>query len=274
MAEEIKKAVVSDPLASADVNSDTLSAMSDTQTRRTIKLKPIARPDEHERKTAMLKNIAGELDKASVVSPESGSAAPVKPAAPVTAEAGDDATVRIQRPIALKKVAPAAAPKVVMPPGTPGEESRETIKIQPVSRETANDPDSSRTVKISLPDAGAAGSASRQTIKLKAQPQGAASEAESGKDSVRQTIKLKAPVQESAAAETEDTNTVKITAPKLELKRRPEEQAVPPVVNELGRDFTVSKSPAKERPFVTALLAVSLLLLLGGAGLAAYQLFF
>lgn len=148
MAEENKKPIIADPLAGVSTDTDNLSVMSDTQTRKTVKLKPIAKPDEHGRKTVILKNIAGEIDKANVVE-SAEAAAPVAPEEkPVAAaEVANEDTVKIQRPAIAKKTGGAEEKKVVLPPGTPDEKA--TIKLtppQPKAAETA-----AETVKLTPP---------------------------------------------------------------------------------------------------------------------------
>ncbi len=128
--EEIKKPIIADPLAGASgTDTGALSALSDTQTRKTVKLKPIAKPDEHERKTVILKNIAGEIEKANVVETPESKDTIVLPAPEVKAvEAADDETVKIARPVIAKKQEN-VEPKTTLPPGVP--QAKATIKLTP-----------------------------------------------------------------------------------------------------------------------------------------------
>lgn len=155
--EETKKPIIADPLAgTSETDTGSLSAISDTQTRKTVKLKPIAKPDEHERKTVILKNIAGEIEKANVVDTPESKETIVLPAPEVKAsEVSDDETVKISRPVIAKKTVKLET-KTVLPPGVP-QESKSTIKLTPPPapevkpEEKKPEAEDTETVKLARP---------------------------------------------------------------------------------------------------------------------------
>lgn len=141
------KAPLSDPLSGRDTDTGNLEVMEDTQTRRTVKLRPIST------------QAPGALPGIP----------PVRPAAP----AGDGANTQTRKTIVLKPTAVAPAVKLDAPTGSAPEsddtKTRKTVRLRPsavmpppiagspaapdaeAEAEAGTDLDSSDTIKIARP---------------------------------------------------------------------------------------------------------------------------
>ena len=154
----IEKEKIADPLSGRDTDTSNLEILDDTQTRRTVKIKPIAPPaggavklavdpaDTRTRKTVVLRPVVeGSAEntntrKTVVLRPQAAGTAPAVPAAEAKAETVElsDETVAVPKPQnepapAIKlsaPAAPAAAPAAEKPAEITAPEETKAEKVE------------------------------------------------------------------------------------------------------------------------------------------------
>ena len=205
--------VIASPLQSRDTDTGNLSVMSDTQTRRTVKLKPLT-PGGH---------------RPVQVPAPAPAAAPVSVPPPASANKADDDITRkvtMVKPAAKPGISSLSGAAAPVAPGVPSAPAAPTVVMAPEAQaEKKSDDDITRKVTmvkpaakpgITLPEDGKVASPSKQTMVLPGNNAPAASAVSPSK----QTMVL--------PAEDENSATVKIARPPSRTGMIPPKPALTP----------------------------------------------
>ena len=224
--------VISDPLSGRDTDTSNLEILDDTQTRRTVKIKPIAATTRNTVKLNVDEGATGaapasaedtQTRKTLVLKPLSSVTTPqITPAAPAASNADATGTMRLKKPIprpmATQTLQPSAsgaeATQTLPPAPAPGTEKTITLTAPSAARKTVeavNDGDdtSTRKADVKKPEP--------QTITL-TPPTAAPAEAVNDGDDT--TTRKAVAVTPAAATAGNDDQTMKLA--------RPQRPAIPP----------------------------------------------
>lgn len=243
--------VISDPLSGRDTDTSNLEILDDTQTRRTVKIKPIAATTRNTVKLNVDEGATGaapasaedtQTRKTLVLKPLSSVTTPqITPAAPAAASNADaTGTMRLKKPIprpmATQTLQPSAsgaeATQTLPPAPAPGTEKTITLTAPSAAKKTVeavNDGDdtSTRKADVKKPEP--------QTITL-TPPTAAPAEAVNDGDDT--TTRKAVAVTPAAATAGNDDQTMKLA--------RPQRPAIPPrpTVPGAAPTGTASKIPS------------------------------
>jgi hypothetical protein len=247
--------VISDPLSGRDTDTSNLEILDDTQTRRTVKIKPIAATTRNTVKLNVDEGATGaapasaedtQTRKTLVLKPLSSVTTPqITPAAPATAsDAGATGTMRLKKPIprpmatqTLQPSAPGSEVTQTLPPApAPGTEKTITLTAPSAAKKTVeavNDGDdtSTRKADVKKPEP--------QTITLTPPTAAPAEAVNDGDDTTTRKAVAVTPV---AATAGNDDQTMKLA--------RPQRPAIPP------RPTVPGAAPAGAAPKIPALKPV------------------
>jgi hypothetical protein len=243
--------VISDPLSGRDTDTSNLEILDDTQTRRTVKIKPIAAAarttvklnvdegatgaapassdaeDTQTRKTLVLKPLSGAVRPS--VAP---SAAPAAEKTPAAGALTSDGTMRLKKPIPRPMTTQTLQPAAAAAPATPGNEQTVTLAPPPVAAKptaiAVNDADDTTTRKTNIqPDP--------QTITL------TPGDVKTASPTTEQTVTLSAasikPATAVAVNDGDDTSTRKAVA-------------VPPTAGASGAEDQTMKLARPQKPAI------------------------
>ena len=222
--------VISDPLSGRDTDTSNLEILDDTQTRRTVKIKPIAATTRNTVKLNVDEGATGaapasaedtQTRKTLVLKPLSSVTTPqITPAAPAASNADATGTMRLKKPI------PRPMATQTLQPSAPGTEATQTLPPAPA-------PGTEKTITLTAP------SAAKKTVEAVNDGDDTSTRKADVKKPEPQTITLTPPTAAPAEAvnDGDDTTTRKAVA-------------VTPAAATAGNDDQTMKLARPQRPAI------------------------